>query len=74
MKEFAEDNFKLGENCRKFSKSVENTVDKGEIAGYKQSLLFPQCFSKEFYRRHIKTRSCLGMGYGTFDNRFPPHI
>ena len=28
------------------SKSVENTVGKGEIARYEQFLLFPQCFQK----------------------------
>ena len=46
MKEFADDNFKFDENGRKFSKRVENTVGKGEIACYKQFLLFPQCFQK----------------------------
>ena len=45
MKEFA-DNFKFGENGRKLSKRVENTVGKGEIACYEQFLLFPQCFQK----------------------------
>ena len=30
----------------KFSKQVENTLGKGEIAHYKQFLLFPQCFQK----------------------------
>ena len=30
----------------KLSKQVENTVGKGEIARYKQFLLFPQCFHK----------------------------
>ena len=34
------------ENGRKLSKQVENTVGKGEIACYKQFLLFPQCFQK----------------------------
>ena len=29
-----------------FSKRVENTVGKGEIAHYEQFLLFPQCFQK----------------------------
>ena len=28
------------------SKRLENTVGKGEIACYKQFLLFPQCFKK----------------------------
>ena len=44
LKEFADDNFKFDENGRKLSKQVENTVGKGEIARYKQFLLFPQCF------------------------------
>ena len=32
LKEFAEDNFKFDKNGGKFSKRVENTVGKGEIA------------------------------------------
>ena len=40
------DNFKFDENSRKLSKWVVNTVGKGEIARYKQFLLFPQCFQK----------------------------
>ena len=46
LKEFADDNFKFDENGRKFSKRVENTVEKGEIARYEQFLLFPLCFQK----------------------------
>ena len=46
MKEFAEDNSKFDENGRKFSKQVENTMGKGEIAQTKQFLLFPHCFQK----------------------------
>ena len=46
LNEFADDNFKFGENGRKVSKRVENTVGKGEIARYEQFLLFPQCFQK----------------------------
>ena len=34
MREFADDNFEFDENGRKFSKRVENTVRKGEIARY----------------------------------------
>ena len=37
----------------KFSKQVQNTVGKGEIALYEQFLLFPQCF-QDLYCRHIK--------------------
>ena len=46
MKEVADDNFKFDKFGRKFSKRVENTVGKGEIARYKQFLFFPQCFQK----------------------------
>ena len=35
LKQSADDNFKFDENSRKFSKRVENTVGKGEIACYK---------------------------------------
>ena len=34
------------ENVNKFSKEVENTVGKGEIAHYEQFLLFPHCFQE----------------------------
>ena len=44
LKEFADDNFKFDENGREFSKWLDNTVGKGEIAHYEQYLLFPQCF------------------------------
>ena len=46
MKEFADDNLKFDENSSKFCKRVENTGGKGEIACYKQFLLFPECFQK----------------------------
>ena len=46
LKQFADDNFKFDIYGLKFSKRVENTVGKGEIAQYKQFLLFPQCFQK----------------------------
>ena len=42
---FADDNFKLDENGIRFSKWVENTVGKGEIARKEQFLLFPTVFS-----------------------------
>ena len=45
-KQLQTDNFKFGENGRKFSIRVENTVGKGEIACYEQFLLFQQCFQK----------------------------
>ena len=46
LKEFADDNFKFDENGKKFSKWVETTVGKDEIARYEQFILFTQCFRK----------------------------
>ena len=46
LKELAANNFKVDENGWKFSKRVENTLGKGEVARYKQFLLFLQCFRK----------------------------
>ena len=46
LKEVADENFKFNENGIKFSKRVENTVGKGEIARYEQFLLFPLYFQK----------------------------
>ena len=46
LKEFADNNIKFDENCRKFFKWVENKVGNGEISHYEQFLLFPQCFQK----------------------------
>ena len=45
---FADDNFEFDKNGRKFSKWVEDTVRKGEIARYEQFLLFSQCVQKMF--------------------------
>ena len=46
LKELANENCKFVEYGRKFSKRVENTLGKGEIARYQQFLLSPQCFLK----------------------------
>ena len=46
LKEFADDIFELDKNGRKFSKRVENTVEKEQIAHYKQFLLFPVFFKR----------------------------
>ena len=42
LKQFADD------NCKKYSKLVEDIVGKGEIACYEQFFLFPQCFQKAY--------------------------
>ena len=38
--------FEFDKNGKQFSKRVENTVGKGEIAHDEQFLLFPQCFQR----------------------------
>ena len=45
LKGFADDHFKFDENGRKFSKLVEHSIGKREIA-HEQFLLFQQCFQK----------------------------
>ena len=44
LKVFADDNFQVDENGKKFIKRVENKSGKEEIAHQEQFLLFPQCF------------------------------
>ena len=56
LKEIADDNAKFDEYDGKFSKWIENTVGKGEIARYEQFLLFPQCFQKTCTADTVKTR------------------
>ena len=46
LKKVSDDNFNFNENGRKFSKREENIMQKGEITGYEQFLLFPHCFQK----------------------------
>ena len=42
----AERVFRFDENGRKLFKKVEKAVGKGEIARYKEFLLYPHCFQK----------------------------
>ena len=54
LKQSADNNFEFDVNSRKFSKLVENTVGKGEIARYEQFILFPQCFHKASFTEASK--------------------
>ena len=63
MKQSADDNFKFDQNSREFSKGVENTVGKREIARYEQFLLFPQCFQKACFHGGVK-RNGNGLYHG----------
>ena len=50
LKEFADDNFKFDENCKKFSKRLRGISP------------FATVFSKDLFRGYVKTRACLGKG------------
>ena len=58
LKQTAGDSNRFDENSRMFSKWVENTVGKGEIAHYEQFLLFPQCFQKACFAGASKGMLC----------------
>ena len=53
LKQSADDSFKFDENSRKFSRRLENTVGKGEIASYEQFFSFPTVFSKGLFHRGV---------------------
>ena len=46
IKAFADDKLNIGKMTISLLKNGENTVGKGENAGYQHFLLFPQCFPK----------------------------
>ena len=47
---------------------TENTVGKGENAGYQHFLLFPQCFSKPSYIRVAKSGDRVVRSWLTYEN------
>ena len=54
MKELEDDKLKLDQNDWKFSRWIENILEKGKIARYEQFLLFPQCFQKTWTEDTLK--------------------
>ena len=46
LKAYADDNLNVAKMMIYLFNRVENTVGKGENAGYQHFLLFPQCFQK----------------------------
>ena len=46
LKAFADDKLNVAKMTISLFDRVENTVGKGENAGYRHFLLFPQCFLK----------------------------
>ena len=59
LKELADDNINMIINLKFVLGRVENTVGKGENAGYQHFLLFPTMFSKGFYLRVLKSQDCV---------------
>ena len=62
LEEFADDNFELDENARKFSKMGGKHCGKSRNCSLRAVSSFPTVFSKDLYCRHIKTRACLERG------------
>ena len=54
MEAFADDKFYVAKMMTFVFNRVENIVGKGENAGYKHFLLFPQCFQKADLLRVLK--------------------
>ena len=54
FKGFADNKMNVTENLKFVKGRVENTVGKGENAGYQNILLFPQCFQKGSCKGSIK--------------------
>ena len=73
LKVFADNNFKLDENGRNFSKWVENTVGEGEIAHCKQFLLFLQCFQKTCIADLYKPRLVWEWVKYIYSTIYPPY-
>ena len=54
LKVFADETISVTQKLKFDLGRVENIVGKGENAGYKQFLLFPQCFQKGFSSGSLK--------------------
>ena len=59
LKAFADDKLKVAKMTIFLFDRVENTVGKGENAGYQHFLLFQHVFSKAFLFRVVKSRDCV---------------
>ena len=73
LKEFADDIFKFVENSRKFSKPVQNTEGKREIARYEQFLLSHSVF-RRCVQQSRKHQSFFGKGLNTDTNALKNQI
>ena len=62
LKALADDKIKVLKMIIFVLDRVENIVGKGENAGYKHFLLFPQCFQKVYFLGVVKSRDCVAKG------------
>ena len=62
--------FNFDENGRKFSKWVENTEGKEEIACHEQFLLFPTVFSKDLFVLQTRKNQVFRKGEIAHDEQF----
>ena len=58
LKAFADDKSNVAKMASSLFDRVENTVEKGENAGYQHFLLFPKCFPKPSPLRSLKVGLC----------------
>ena len=56
LKAPADDKINLTEKLKFVLGRVEYSVEKGENAGYRHFLLFPQCFQKASFSRSLKVK------------------
>ena len=54
LKAFADDKLNVAKMMISLFDGVENTMGKGENAGYQHFLLFPQCFQEASFSRSLK--------------------
>ena len=59
LKAFTEEKLNIAKMMIALLNRVENTVGKGENAGYQQFSPFPTVFSKAFFLRVVKSRDCV---------------
>ena len=59
LKAFADDKLNIAKTTISLYDGLENTVGKGENAGYQHYLLFPQCFPKPTSLESLKIRIVL---------------
>ena len=70
MKEFADDYFRCDGNGRKFSKWIENTVGKEEIAHYEHYFSFPYGVLKRLVLQTCKDQGLFWKGLRSqFDSK-----